>query len=101
MRSLSAELRCRPAATLPERDLEDRREDPREHDRQRHRQGERDEEGRNTLADPAAHDPAVLNQIAGWGWTVGMRPDPQAPVWPMNAFRDRFLAAFGSQPAVR
>jgi phosphatidylglycerophosphate synthase len=48
-----------------------------------------------------AHDPAVLNQISGWGWTVGMRPDPQAPVWPMNAFRDRFLGAFGSQPAVR
>jgi phosphatidylglycerophosphate synthase len=46
-----------------------------------------------------AHDPAVLNRIAGWGWQAGMRPGPQAPVWPMNAFRDRFLSAFGSQPA--
>ena len=46
-----------------------------------------------------AHDPAVLDQIAGWGWEDGMRPDSQAPVWPMNAFRDRFLSAFGSQPA--
>ena len=48
-----------------------------------------------------AHDPAVLDQIAGWGWEDGMRPSPQAPVWPMNAFRDRFLSAFGSQPATR
>jgi phosphatidylglycerophosphate synthase len=48
-----------------------------------------------------AHDPAVLDQIAGWGWGDGMRPGPQAPVWPMNAFRDRFLSAFGSQPATR
>jgi hypothetical protein len=46
-----------------------------------------------------AHDPAVLDQIAGWNWEDGMRPGPQAPVWPMDAFRDRFLSAFGSQPA--
>ena len=48
-----------------------------------------------------ARDPAVLHRIAGWGWEDGMRPGPQAPVWPMNAFRDRFLRAFGSQPAPR
>jgi phosphatidylglycerophosphate synthase len=46
-----------------------------------------------------AHDPKVMDQIAGWGWQNGLRPSPQAPVWPMNAFRDRFLTAFGSQPA--
>ncbi len=46
-----------------------------------------------------AHDPAVLNRIAGWGWNDGLRPGPQAPVWPMSAFRDRFLTAFGSPPA--
>src|SRR5918999_5220600 len=46
-----------------------------------------------------AHDPAVLDQIAGWDWEDGLRPGPQAPVWPMNAFRDRFLSAFGSQPS--
>ena len=45
-----------------------------------------------------AHDPEVLHQVAGWGWQDGMRPDPQAPVWPMHAFRDRFLTAFGSSP---
>lgn len=41
-----------------------------------------------------AKDPAVLDRISGWGWTPGLRPDPRAPVWPMSAFRDRFLAAF-------
>jgi phosphatidylglycerophosphate synthase len=45
-----------------------------------------------------AHDPAVLGQIAEWGWVDGMRPDADAPVWPMSAFRDRFLDAFGSRP---
>ena len=46
-----------------------------------------------------AHDPKVMDQIAGWGWQDGLRPSPQAPVWPMDAFRDRFLGAFGSTPA--
>ncbi len=46
-----------------------------------------------------AHDPKVMEQIAGWSWQNGLRPSPQAPVWPMDAFRDRFLAAFGSSPA--
>jgi hypothetical protein len=45
-----------------------------------------------------AHDPAVLEQIAGWGWEDGLRPSSQAPVWPMNGFRDRLLSAFGTQP---
>jgi hypothetical protein len=50
-----------------------------------------------------ARDPAVLDRIADWGWTDGLEPAPQAPVWPMDAFRDRFLTAFGpaagAQPA--
>jgi hypothetical protein len=45
-----------------------------------------------------AHDPAVLDRISGWGWQDGLNPSPQAPVWPMDAFRDRFLAAFGRVP---
>jgi len=45
-----------------------------------------------------AHDPKVIDRIAGWGWQDGMSPSPQAPVWPMAAFRDRFLTAFGSSP---
>ena len=44
-----------------------------------------------------AHDPAVLDRIAGWGWEAGLRPGPRAPVWRMDAFRDRFLSAFGSR----
>jgi hypothetical protein len=48
-----------------------------------------------------AHDPKVLHRIAGWGWQNGLRASAQAPVWRMNAFRDRFLTAFGSSPARR
>ncbi len=44
-----------------------------------------------------AHDRAVLDRIAGWGWHDGLMPGPQAPVWRMSTFRDRFLAAFGPQ----
>ena len=43
-----------------------------------------------------AHDPKVMHQVAGWGWQDGLHPSPTAPVWPMAAFRDRFLGAFGS-----
>ena len=43
-----------------------------------------------------AKDRSVLRDIAGWGWQDGVRPGPAAPVWPMDSFRDRFLAAFGS-----
>jgi Sulfatase len=42
-----------------------------------------------------ARDPAVLERISGWSWQDGLHPGPQAPVWPMDAFRDRFLNAFG------
>jgi CDP-alcohol phosphatidyltransferase len=45
-----------------------------------------------------ARDPAVLKRISGWGWTDGLKPAPRAPVWPMSAFRNRFLTAFGPQP---
>jgi len=41
-----------------------------------------------------ARDPAVMRRIAGWGWQGGMEPGPDAPVWPMASFRDRFLGAF-------
>ena len=46
-----------------------------------------------------AHDPKVMRRIAGWSWQNGMLPSPRAPVWPMAAFRDRFLTAFGPSPA--
>lgn len=41
-----------------------------------------------------ARDPAVLDRIAGWGWQPGLKPSPDAPVWPMEDLRDRFLTAF-------
>jgi hypothetical protein len=44
-----------------------------------------------------AHDPAVLDRISGWGWQDGLMPGPNAPVWRMDRFRDRFLTAFGPQ----
>ncbi|MDQ2750798.1 MAG: hypothetical protein M3Y44_14915 [Actinomycetota bacterium] len=44
-----------------------------------------------------AHDRAVMDRVSGWGWQDGMRPGPNAPVWPMDAFRDRFLTAYGPQ----
>ncbi|MGH8220279.1 MAG: CDP-alcohol phosphatidyltransferase family protein [Steroidobacteraceae bacterium] len=48
-----------------------------------------------------AHDPAVLARLSGWGWQDGMLPGPGAPVWPMSAFRGRFLTVFsyGCLPA--
>ena len=45
--------------------LKDRREDAREHNGQRERRGERDEELRNTLADPARHDLLVDDGTLG------------------------------------
>ena len=45
-----------------------------------------------------AADPAVTDRISSWGWEDGLLPSPGAPVWRMDAFRDRFLAAFGSAP---
>jgi hypothetical protein len=43
-----------------------------------------------------AKDRAVLDRTSGWGWQTGLRPGSDAPVWPMEAFRDRFFAAFRS-----
>ncbi len=51
--------------------------------------------GRDVPITVVAKDPAVLKRIDSWGWTEGLNPDPKAPVWPMNSFRDRFLTAFG------
>jgi len=42
-------------------------------------------------------DRSVLSRISSWGWHDGLRPGPQAPVWRMDTFRDRFLTAFGPQ----
>jgi hypothetical protein len=42
-----------------------------------------------------AKDKTVLDKVSDWGWSDGLKPDPAAPVWRMDEFRDRFLTAFG------
>ena len=48
-----------------------------------------------------AHDPKVLKRIGSWGWGPGLKPSPHAPVWPMSAFRNRFLTAFDTPPKAK
>ncbi|TAM70127.1 MAG: sulfatase [Microbacteriaceae bacterium] len=45
-------------------------------------------------------DPSVINRISSWHWQPGMLPTPSAPVWRMDAFRNRFLAACGQTSPV-
>jgi hypothetical protein len=56
-----------------------------------------DQAGHDVPITIVARDRKVLDKISGWGWTDGLEPVPQAPVWPMSAFRDKFLTAFGPQ----
>ncbi|MCC3654351.1 sulfatase [Streptomyces sp. S07_1.15] len=44
-----------------------------------------------------AHDEAVLDRISDWEWDEGLKPGPDAPVWRMDTFRDRFLTAYGPE----
>jgi hypothetical protein len=47
-----------------------------------------------------AKDKTVLDRIAGWDWTDGIKPNASTPVWKMSDFRDKFLTAFATpQPA--
>ena len=48
-----------------------------------------------------AGDPAVLDRIDAWSWQDGLLPGRTAPVWRMDAFRDRFLDAFTTPSGVR
>jgi phosphatidylglycerophosphate synthase len=48
-----------------------------------------------------SQDPKVLEAIEGWGWNPGLKPRPDAPIWPMSAFRNKFFEAFDSKPAAR
>ena len=52
--------------------------------------------GRDVPVSVIARDPAVLDRISGWSWDRGLRPGPDAPVWRMDAFRDRFVAAYAT-----
>ncbi|MFF9764524.1 MULTISPECIES: sulfatase [Streptomyces] len=46
-----------------------------------------------------AKDPKVLDRVAGWNWTDGLKPAPDAPRWGMDEFRDRFMTAYGPRNA--
>jgi hypothetical protein len=39
-------------------------------------------------------DHSVFRHIASWHWQDGLLPGPAAPDEPMDAFRNKFLAAF-------
>jgi hypothetical protein len=43
--------------------------------------------------------PEAVARLDALGWTSGLVPAPDAPVWGMEAFRDHFLAAYGACPA--
>ena len=45
-----------------------------------------------------AKDPAVFHSISGWKWQAGDQPTSEAPLWPMSAFRNKFLSAFDKKP---
>lgn len=42
--------------------------------------------------------PETIAAIEDFGWTDGLIPDATTPVWPMAAFRDRFIAAYSEIP---
>jgi phosphatidylglycerophosphate synthase len=50
--------------------------------------------GHDVPVSVVSSDPAVLEAIASWGWSPGLRPSDDAPVWRMDGFRGRFLEAF-------
>ncbi|XVS65601.1 sulfatase-like hydrolase/transferase [Actinosynnema sp. CA-299493] len=50
--------------------------------------------GRDVPITIVTRDRAVLDRTDGWGWTDGLKPGPQAPVRPMDTFRDQFLTTF-------
>lgn len=52
--------------------------------------------GRDVPVTIVARDKTVLDKISAWGWHDGLNPDPQGPVWGMDAFRDRFLTTFST-----
>jgi hypothetical protein len=53
-------------------------------------------ENRDAPISIIAQDPDVIRRINAWHWQPGLRPTPDAPVWRMDAFRDRFFRAYGT-----
>jgi len=45
-----------------------------------------------------AYDEQVIDTFANWQWETGMLPSADAPVWRMDAFRNRFVDTFSGLP---
>jgi phosphatidylglycerophosphate synthase len=52
--------------------------------------------GRDVPVTVLAQDPAVIERIDDWEWPRGLYPRPDAPVWRMDAIRNRLFTAYGS-----
>jgi phosphatidylglycerophosphate synthase len=65
-------------------------------DHQPHHYVSGDHPGHDVPITVIARDPAVADRISGWGWQDGLRPAPDAPIWRMDTFRDRFLTTFAT-----
>ncbi|WP_406710722.1 alkaline phosphatase family protein [Streptomyces edwardsiae] len=53
--------------------------------------------GKDVPVSIVAKDPKVLERVADWNWTDGLKPAADAPRWGMDTFRDRFMTAYGPQ----
>jgi hypothetical protein len=53
--------------------------------------------GKDVPVTIVAKDKEVLDRVADWGWTDGLKPAANAPRWGMDKFRDRFMTAYGPQ----
>ncbi|MFD5132480.1 alkaline phosphatase family protein [Streptomyces olindensis] len=53
--------------------------------------------GKDVPVTIVARDKKVLDRVADWNWTEGLKPAPEAPRWGMDEFRDRFMTAYGPQ----
>ncbi len=53
-----------------------------------------DDPGHDVPVTVIAQDPGVVRRIADWDWQPGLLPTADAPVWRMDALRDRLLTAY-------
>jgi hypothetical protein len=66
-------------------------------DHQPHAYVSGDDAGHDVPISVIAQDPQVLRRISGWDWQDGLLPAPDAPLWRMDTFRDRFFSAYGAE----
>lgn len=66
-------------------------------DHQPHAYVSGDDAGHDVPISVIAQDPQVVHRISGWDWQDGLLPAPDAPLWRMDTFRDRFFSAYGAE----